>query len=71
MKQSYKEQGMLFTMQRKTEPTWTQRAKLLKLLAEKNLTGQSGLKIVEPMKGKSEEEKERIAERLIHEVEKM
>lgn len=54
--------------QKKEETVREQRSKLLKLFTEKHLHGQQALKIVEPMRGKTDEEKEQIAEKILREM---
>ena len=55
-------------MQKKQEPIRKQRSELLKLFTERHLHGQEALKIVEPMRGKTDKEKELIAEKILREM---
>jgi len=54
-------------MQEKFSPNFQMRGTLLKLCTEKGMSNNMILKIVEPMRGKTEEEKEKIASQIIKE----
>ena len=54
-------------MQEKLGPDFQMRGTLLKLCMEKGLSNNAILKIVEPMRSKTEEGKEKIASQIINE----
>ena len=55
-------------MQKGFNPKNEKRSTLLKLCLEKGISLDTQLKIIEPMRGKTDAEKEKIAEQLILEV---
>ena len=55
-------------MKQNQRPITTERDKLLKLLIDKGMPNSAILEIIEPMSGKSQEEKEVIAKQIMKEL---
>ena len=58
-------------MKKGLQPNTENRHKLLRLCKEKNMSAATVRQLVEPMRGKTDEEKEHIAKQLLQSIETM